>query len=66
MSLGNTPEDRVTHTITDRTRLWLEQTSRGQTELWRLKSADEVKTWLRFRSALPAELVDRVVLEKSS
>ena len=66
ISLGNTPDDHVTHTITDPTRLWLEQTSQGANAALEIESAGEVKTLLRFRSALPAEMVDGIVLEKSS
>lgn len=65
ISLGKTPEDHVTHTISEPTRLWLEQTSLGANVALEIESADEVKTLLRFRSALPAEMVDGVVLEKS-
>jgi len=64
--LGRNPDDHVTHTITDPTRLWLEQTSQGANAALEIESAGEVKTLLRFRSALPAEMVDGVVLEKSS
>jgi hypothetical protein len=66
ISLGNTPDDHVTHTITDPTRLWLEQTSQGANAALEIESAGEVKTLLRFRSTVPAEMVDGVVLEKSS
>jgi hypothetical protein len=66
ISLGNTAEDHVTHTITEPTRLWLEQTSEGANAALEIESADKVKTLLRFRSALPADMVDGVVLEKSS
>ena len=66
INLGRTPEDHVTHTITRPTRLWLEQTSEGANAALEIESADEVKTLLRFRSALPAEMVDGVVFEKSS
>ena len=66
ISLGNTPDDHVTHTITDPTRLWLEQTSQGANAALEIESAGEVKTLLRFRSALPAEREDGVILENSS
>jgi hypothetical protein len=65
ISLGKTAEDHVTHTITGPTRVWLEQTSQGANAALEIESADEVKTLLRFRSPLPAEMVDGVVLEKS-
>ena len=66
INLGRTPKDHVTHTITEPTRLWLEQTSEGANAALEIESADEVKTLLRFRSTLPADMVDGVVLEKSS
>ena len=66
ISLGNNPEDHVTHTIIDPTRLWLEQTSEGANAALEIESAGDVKTLLRFRSALLAEMVDGVVLEKGS
>jgi hypothetical protein len=53
----------VTHTIADPTRLWLEQTSQRANAALEIESADEVKTLLRFRSPLPAEMVDGAVLE---
>ncbi len=66
ISLGNNPEDHVTHSIIDPTRLWLEQTSEGANAALEIESAGDVKTLLRFRSALLAEMVDGVVLEKGS
>jgi hypothetical protein len=65
ISLGKTQEDHVTHTITEPTRVWLEQTSQGANAVLEIESADEVKTLLRFRSALPAEMVDGVVFERT-
>jgi hypothetical protein len=64
ISLGNDAKDHVTHTVTNPTRIWLEQTSQGANAALEIESADEVKTLLRFRSALPADMVDGVVLEK--
>ena len=61
ISLGRSPEDHVTHTITEPTRIWLEQTSQGANAAVEFESADEVKTLLSFRSTLPAEMVDGVV-----
>ena len=65
ISLGRTPEDHITHTITEPTRVWLEQTPQGANAALEIESADHVKTLLRFRSALPADMVDGVVLEQS-
>jgi hypothetical protein len=66
ISLGDNPENHLTHTITDPTRLWLEQTAEGANAALEVESAGDVKTLLRFRSALPAEMVDGVVLERGS
>jgi hypothetical protein len=66
ITLGKTSEDHVTHTVTTPTHVWLEQTSQGANAALEIESADDVKTLLRFRSALPADMVDGVVLEKSS
>ena len=63
ISLGKTPEDHLTHTITEPNHVWLEQTPQGANAALEIESADEVKTLLRFRSALPADMVDGVVLE---
>jgi len=65
ISLGNNAEDHVTHTITNPNRIWLQQTSQGANAALEIESADEVKTLLRFRSALPAEMVDGVVLDRN-
>jgi hypothetical protein len=65
ISLGNNAEDHITHTITEPTRVWLEQTPQGANAALEIESADQVKTLLRFRSSLPADMVDGVVLEKN-
>ena len=65
ISLGNTADDHVTHTITKPTRVWLEQTPQGANAALEIESADQVKTLLRFRSALPADMIDGVVLQQS-
>ena len=64
ISLGNTPEVHVTHTISEPTRVWLEQTPQGANAALEIESADDVKTLLRFRSSLPAEMVDGIVPEQ--
>jgi len=65
ISLGNNAEDHVTHTITNPNRIWLQQTSQGANAALEIESADQVKTLLRFRSALPADMIDGVVLQQS-
>lgn len=63
ISLGKTPEDHITHTVTEPQHVWLEQTSGGANAALEIESTNETKTLLRFRSALPAEMVDGVVLD---
>lgn len=62
ISLGRAPDDHISHTISEPTHVWLEQTTQGANAALEIESA-EVKTLLRFRSALPADMVDGVVLE---
>ena len=63
INLGKTPEDHVTHTITKPEHVWLEQTSGGANAALEIESENQTKSLLRFRSALPPEMVDGVVLE---
>lgn len=62
ISLGNKPEDHLTHTINDPSRIWLEETAQGADSALEIESADGAKTLLRFRAALRPEMVDSVVL----
>ena len=48
ISLGKSPEDHVTHTIMEPSRVWLEEASEGAAAALEIESADEVKTLLRF------------------
>jgi len=61
INLGKTPEDHVTHTITKPEHVWLEQTSGGANAALEIESENQNKALLRFRSALPPEMVDGVV-----
>ncbi len=61
ISVGKEPGDHVTHTVTESERVWLEQTSEGANAALEIESKNETKTLLRFRSAVPSELVDGVV-----
>jgi hypothetical protein len=63
ISLGKTPEDHVTHTVTKPEHVWLEQTSGGANAALEIESEDQNKALLRFRSALLPEMVDGVVTE---
>jgi hypothetical protein len=63
ISLGNAPEDHVSHTVLEPAHVWLEQTADGANTALEIESADETKALLRFRSALPPEMVDGMVRE---
>ena len=63
INLGKTPEDHVTHTITKPEHVWLEQTSGGANAALEIESENQNKALLRFRSALPPEMVDGVVVD---
>ena len=63
ISLGKTPEDHVTNTITKPEHVWLDQTSQGANAALEIESENHNKTLLRFRSALPPEMVDGVVMD---
>ena len=63
INLGKTPEDHVTHTITKPEHVWLEQTSGGADAALEIDSDNQTKTLLRFRSAMPPEMVDGVVVD---
>jgi len=63
INLGKTVEDHVTHTITKPEHVWLEQTSGGANAALEIESENQNKALLRFRSALPPEMVDGVVVD---
>lgn len=65
ISLGNITTDHVTHTVLQPTRIWVEQTSEGANASLEIESSENVKALLRFRSPMPAEMVDGVILEHS-
>jgi hypothetical protein len=63
ISLGKTPENHLTHTITKPEHVWLDQTSEGANAALEIESENQNKTLLRFRSAMPPEMVDGVVMD---
>src|SRR5438093_4913711 len=63
ISIGKTPEDHITHRIIKPAHVWLELTNEGSNAALEIESEDETKTLLRFRSPVPPEFVDGVVLE---
>ncbi len=65
INLGKIPSDHVTHTITKPEHVWLQQTSEGANAALEIESPQETRTLLRFRSAMPPELVDGVVIDQT-
>jgi len=63
IDLGMTPDKHVSHAISAPTGVWLEQTEEGANAALEIEVADGTKTLLRFRSPMPAEFVDGVVLD---
>ncbi|HEY8226033.1 MAG TPA: DUF5335 family protein [Pyrinomonadaceae bacterium] len=63
ISLGRTAADHVTHTIADAEHVRLETTDEGANAALEIEAKDDSKALLRFRSAVPPEFVDGVVLE---
>ena len=63
ISIGKTPENHISHTVLKPTHVWIEQTQDGADAALEIESEDDSKTLLRFRSSVPPELVDGVVLE---
>src|SRR5688572_25306210 len=55
--IGKTPDEHVTHMILAPTHVRLKQTEAGADEALEIESATET-TLLRFRSAMPPEMVD--------
>lgn len=49
ISLGGTPDDHITHSITEPKHVWVERTSSGADESIEIEGS-ETKTLLRFRS----------------
>jgi len=64
IDLGTKPDEHVSHAISAPTAVWLEQTEEGANAALEIEGADGTKTLLRFRSPMPAEFVDGVVLDQ--
>jgi hypothetical protein len=63
INLGKPSEVHITHTITKPEHVWLEQTPGGANAALEIESENQTKTLLRFRSAMPPEMVDGVVAD---
>jgi hypothetical protein len=58
---GGGPEAHVTHTITAPTQVRLKQSEEGADEALEIESASATITLVRFRSAMPTEMVDGIL-----
>jgi hypothetical protein len=63
IDLGSTPNDHVSHSIPEPAHVWVQQTTEGANAALEIEANDGTQTLLRFRSALPSEMVDGVVLD---
>jgi hypothetical protein len=61
--IGRAADVHLTHTIRDPAHIRLKETEAGAREALQIESEDGAMTLLRFRSVIPAELVDGVALE---
>lgn len=59
---GNTPDDHITHSITNPTEVTLEQTDEGADVALSIKSTDGTTALLSFRAAVLPETVDALVV----
>ena len=63
IGFGKTPEEHISHTVNNPAHIWLQQTTDGANAALEIESQDQSKTLLRFRSPMPSEFVDGVVLD---
>jgi len=63
ITIGKSASDHISHLIEKPIHVWLEQTAEGANAALEIQSADQSKALLRFRSPMPPEFVDGVVLD---
>ena len=64
IDLGKRLDEHVSRAISDPSRIWLQKTDSGANAALEIEAADGTKTLLRFRSTMPPEFVDGVVLDQ--
>ncbi|MCI0489249.1 MAG: DUF5335 domain-containing protein [Blastocatellia bacterium] len=57
---GRKPDSHISHTVSAPARVWLKQTRQRADEVLDIESED-MRVLIRFRSALPPEMVDGIV-----
>jgi Family of unknown function (DUF5335) len=63
ISVGKTPADHVSHKIDHPVHIWLQKTEAGANAALEIEAEDDSKALLRFRSPMPPEFVDGVILD---
>ncbi len=63
ITIGKTPADHVSHKIDHPVHIWLQKTEAGANAALEIEAEDDSKMLLRFRSPMPPEFVDGVVLD---
>ena len=51
ITVGKTAQERMTHTVSEASRVWLKQADNGADEALEIEAKDETKTLLTFRSS---------------
>ena len=57
---GRKPDSHISHTVSAPVRVWLKQTDQRADEVLEIESED-IRVLIRFRSAMPAEMVDGIM-----
>ena len=63
INVGTTSADHISHKIENPVHIWLQKTETGANAALEIEAEDDSKTLLRFRSPMPPEFVDGVVLD---
>ncbi len=63
IDVGKTPREHVTHSISNPTHVWLQETEQGAHEALEIQTASGTTTLVRFRETALPEMVDGVVGE---
>src|SRR4051812_17891956 len=63
ITMGRSAGDHISHLIENPIHVWLEQTAEGANAALEIEAKDQSKILLRFRSPMPPEFVDGIVLD---
>jgi hypothetical protein len=65
ITVGKTEHERMTHTATGATRVWLKQADNGADEALEIESKDGTKTLVTFRASVLPESLDGITTDES-